>query len=495
MKDVLVRRIRGMCALAALSLFAPNRPAEAADLTEVADAFDEENDNPFDFRITPTFQQRIERGRITREGGCGRSEGGCELSNGERLDRTIYTRELDYRRVVNTLNIDLAVGLYHDLEARIHLPIVIGDQRRLSFANGVNPTNSTVAPDSDQVAGDLNPAFADVYGDYFGTYQFFGVPNDEQERAGFGDMGIGLSWSPFSERRNPHTATVTLAFDYFAPTGTPARATNDGVGRGVHELQFGIAASKRLRTWFDPYFGMRFNLPIPATNGLFESHPNSRTTGPGASFLITSGTEIIMASAADYHYTFDFGMKFGYQLEGRDYSPLFDALAGSSCNGRTAASAGYDERGPDGNPFRPDSTFSQRDAACAWVVQQPANGRTRAGGGALAANTAYSHDGITDIDGFGTIGGHIGLLLQFNRFVQFRFRTDFDWQTPHLLTKASPGRDANNDGVVDLNPTPDAGVAVERNPFYNPTIDAVGRRFRLENSVHISWQLGLRIMF
>lgn len=492
------RRLATTCAL--FALLASSAPVLGAELTDVVDAFDDEANNPFDFHIEPGFSQRVERGLITREAGCSPATEPDRCSS----PATVFNRELDYRRVINTVDFDFQFGLYRDLEFHFNLPIVTHDQRTLEYADGVNASITTVNPSDERVINDLDPNTSDIYGDFFGTYQYFDVPNDGASRSGVGDVTVGVAWSPYNDRRVPQRANLTFAFDYMAPTGTPARRTNTGVGRGIHELQFGVAASRRFESYLDPYFGFRFALPIAAGNGLFESTPNSLRTAPGARFETTSGTEIILYDApdSDQVYSIDVGFDFGYTLEGREYGPLFDALNGSPCNGLTPAEAGYPASGPDGNAYPPAGTdladIDPSDAACAWVVQQPGNAEAELN--ATRADTPYIHDGITDIEGFASVGGHVGFNLQFSRYVELRFHTGFSWDTPHFITAADAGRDRDGpdpetgEVVVQLDPTPADGV-VERNPNYNLALDAVGRRFRIENAVNLDWGFKLAFQF
>ena len=48
--------------------------------------------------------------------------------------------------VIQKLVINPKIGLYHDLELGVDIPIVLKDSTSLSFADGVTPANSTVAP-------------------------------------------------------------------------------------------------------------------------------------------------------------------------------------------------------------------------------------------------------------------------------------------------------------------------------------------------------------
>jgi len=487
----MVRRIASACAILLLPVALP-APTHGAEITDVLDAFDYENDNPFDFNIEPGFRQQIERGRITREAGCSSTEEPDRCPDG---DVTLFNRELDYRRVTNFVDIDVRLGLYRDLEFYVGIPIVVSDRRALEYADDVSGLNTTVNPDRGRVLADLDPSTSDIYGDYFGTYTLFNVPDDGIRRSGMGDMALGLRWSPFNDSRNKHAANLTVGFEYVAPTGKPARRTNRGAGRGVHEVAFSIAASRRFTTYLDPYFGLSFRLPIAASSGLFEAHPNSSTTAPGASFLTTAGTELVMAEDEDRgtYYSFDLGVDFGYTFEGRDYSPLFDALGQSRCNNLTPAQAGYGSGGPDGNAYRPGPELDPNDVGCAWVVQQPGNAQTTRG--QTPGSTPYVHDGITDVEGYASIGGHTGFNLQFSPYVKFQFATFLRYQTPHYITAASAGRDADGDGVVNLDPDPDAPAVAERNPNYNLALDSVGSRFRFENSLLIGWKINLAFQF
>ncbi len=463
--------------------------ATAAELTDVVDALDVENNNPYDFHIEPSFQQRIERGNVSREFGCGEdTTPACDF------EQTTQVRELDYRRVINTFDIDFQIGLFRDLEFHVDLPIVLNDQRTLEFASDVNQQNSSIYPDDNRIAADTAASVADT-DVLFDTFRFFDVPNDGPRRSGIGDMTFGFAWSPFNDRRNPHVGNLTLVVDYVGPTGRPAKANNNGVGRGVHELQFAINASRYYeKLHLDPYFGLRFAAPFAAGNGLFAQDPNSSTIAPGPRFAFTTGTEIMMYEdqQSGQAYTFDFGLDFGYQFEGRDYTPLFDAFAGSSCNGLTPADAGRTAV-PDGNPYAPTAGVDPGDAACAWVLFQPNNAQTLPGQ-AVNINTPYAHDGILDTEGFATFGGHTGFNLQVNQYLKIRLNMGLEYRTPYLITTADAGRDANNDNEVDLNANSGTDIN-ERNPYYNLVLDASGRRLRIEQALAINWSLGAAFQF
>ncbi|MFT6629576.1 MAG: hypothetical protein ACJA1R_002854, partial [Flavobacteriales bacterium] len=325
--------------------------------------------------------------------------------------------------------------------------------------------------------------------------RYFEVPSDGKRRSGFGDLVVGFSYAPLDQERNPATSNLRLRLDYQLPSGRVARGDNKDVGSGVHEIRFSMAASRVYREVVEPYFEFGAVLPIAGGNSLFAGrNNNSINQAPGARFDAAIGNEFILFDDPNsgQRYAVLLGVDMGYTIQGRDYSPLFDALGGSSCNGLTAAEAGF-PNGTTGNAYRPDPSIGADNAACAWVVQQPGNVIDDSLGD--RGQWAYAHDGITDIEGFARIGGHVGLDLQFSPYVAFRFATVLRWESPHFLNFADAGRDANQSGVVELSPVTDGGESVERNPNYNLTMDPVGRRFRVENSLIIDWNATLAFQF
>lgn len=459
---------RTRCILASLILLLA-APASAAEVTRVLSSFDDENDQPFGFRIAPSFNQRIERGEINREGRCLEPTGACPA----------FLAELQAKRVVNSLDFDIGFGLYKDLELRVQLPIILSDRRTVELNAGRGVTRATSSVDPARAGQPVRE------GERF-NYRLFpvGTGNEGPGRSGLGDMTFGLAWAAFSEERLAHVATVVLGFDYTAPTGTVARGDNEAVGRGVHELGFSVIASRRIN-FMDPYFGLSASLPLRDSAGLFENRgANQQVKGPGQSINFTTGSEIIMYrdEPSGQRYTFQLGLDFGYTFEGRDYSPLFDAFATNNpCNGIRLNATGLDRY--DGRPYPPSDDILEAASRpeCAWIVQQMANQQ---------ADGTFRHDGITNIEGHANIGGHLGFHLQFSDYVQLRLGTRLETRSAHFITGAYTGRTQGAGATVDLDP--EAG---ERNHDYNPVIDGIGNRFRYTNIFNLAWHAGLAFRF
>src|SRR5690606_22148950 len=244
----------------------------------------------FDFDIEPTFKQTIERSKISRETNC---QAGSDRCPGE--SAIIYNKELRYERVINQLDLDFQVGMYHDLEFHVKLPIIFSDIRAWKYAKNsgkacefdidpdnpkcVDDRNSTVDPTGDNVGN--NRIAQDVQdGGDFSTYRYFSVGDEMTEgptRSGLSDITFGIQWAPFNDERyviadepwgrNHGRSTLVIGFDYTAPTAEVAKVDNEAVGKGVHELVWRIATSRRYQ-YVDPYMEFKFGLPIPTEDGL-----------------------------------------------------------------------------------------------------------------------------------------------------------------------------------------------------------------------------------
>ncbi len=449
------------------------------DLTEVFGAGD---DGSVRLRIMPHFDFRSESAVIAREAP-------CDAATSARCteDSTILNRELDYSHTTTTLGLKLQAGLARGLELHIDLPFVVADSTDISFANGVDQTNSSVDPSNARIAQDL--AAGGPFDEFFATYRLFDVANGTSydTRRGLGDMSLGISWLAFDQSRQPHTADFALRLGYTAPTGTVREGDNTAVGSGLHWIRAALALGRQYGPAY-PYFGVDFGAPFAGTRSLFSGAGDSQPfSKPGVRADAAIGVELTVYEnpVNDIRIAVDVRGEIGYVGEGRDYSPLFEALADSSCNGTSFGDAG----GPsNGGPYRPDpAVISPELAQCAWVVQEPGIGDESIGN--RDART-YAHDGITTVEAYMTWGGSLRLTGEFNDTVGLQLMGRIEGQAEHFLTIARTGEDFNNDGKVDLDPD-----GRERNPRYNPTYDSVGRRFWLESIQNFEVGLSAWVQF
>jgi hypothetical protein len=468
------------CGLVVLASLVPTL-AHAAEMTDVADAFDTAHNNPIDFRFEPSFRSESSSGVISRENVCTPKESCAE---------TVFNRELEFARSMSILDTTLKLGVGMNFELHGRLPVVFADQTNLKFANDVNGSNSRVDPSDDKVSADL----AD--GDFFSSYQFFDVETqgDGIKRSGTGDPTLGFAWSPLESTEEEPWGTLVFGFDYTLPMAEIRTADNDAVGRGVHNFAFLLASSRPVGA-IEPFFTFQFDLPLPATNSPYRDISSDQSlVGPGPKFETTLGTEVTMFkdAASKQSYTLGLGMRYGYQFAGRDWTPLSDAFANSGCNDLTPLEAGMVTTGgggPDGNAYNPISGTSPDLARCGWVVQAPGNAVGLDNPAAATSETKFAYDGLSDVEGFGLVGGNIALNLQFSEWAELRIKSDVVYETSHFLTNANSGKSSEADGTVELDP-----AKGERNPFYNTAIDAQGSRFRSDGVLRINWAATFAIL-
>ena len=141
------------CGLVVLASLVPTL-THAAEMTDVADAFDTAHNNPIDFRFEPSFRSESSSGVISRENIC--TPEGCA--------ETVFNRELDFARSISILDTTLKLGVGMNFELHGRLPVVFGDRTNLKFAKDVDGDNSRVDPSDARIAADLAGGPADPSG-------------------------------------------------------------------------------------------------------------------------------------------------------------------------------------------------------------------------------------------------------------------------------------------------------------------------------------------
>lgn len=472
--------VKKMAALTAAAAWMTAGQAFAADVTDVLDAADEvylgkeKVSDPFDISLTPKFIQKYEWAKLKREYN---DKGNVRLLN-----------ELEYERVVNEFDIDLEIGMFHDFSFRMNLPIIISDQQSYQFDTSsddpkyhISPANSTLAPAQTSASR---------------PYKFFELESGQnlkgKERSGLGDMSFGIAWSPYNTERhfiperpwerNTGRSTITLAFDYVAPTGDAKTIDNTGAGSGVHELIFSVAASHRF-PYVDPYVRLQYGLPIGDDDTYKDYGHNQSRVDPGMWGRIDLGIEFIPYESIDTKFQrfvkLDLRGYFKYTSEGRVYSELGDAFATGSC---------YNIASGD---LRPE---------CAWVKSKWSN--------AIDANDyhdmgsykgQWKEDGIFDYEGFATIGGAVNLVVQPVQYVQIVAGFAMDYSQNHFVTFTKIGRDRVSYDEGNITPGKDGVVTEnlveERNPTFSTALDKVGNRIKRTESMNLEWFVGLKLMY
>ncbi|MCL2325005.1 MAG: hypothetical protein FWC40_00670 [Proteobacteria bacterium] len=462
--------------------------AHAAEITDVLDAADyvylenQKVDNLFDIALTPAFKQQYEWAKLKRE------------YNDTASSSTRLLNELQYERVVNSLDIDLAVGLFHDLEFRMTLPIILSDQQSYKF----DTTSDNPEYQIDKGKSWFSPSTLSESR----PYSFFDLDDGEtlkgRERSGLGDIKFGIAWSPYNAERhfiperpwenNTGRSTMTVAFDYVAPTGKARAIDNSGVGSGVHEFIFSVAASRRYK-FVDPYIGLQFGVPHGVGDVFKDFGHNQARKDPGLWGRVDLGVEFIPYESLKLDYQrlvkIDLRAFFTYTGEGRNFSELMDAFGTGSC-------------------YQADSA-TNLGAGCGWVAEKWSNAgvsniRDMADG---LYRGPLKEDGIFDYEGFATIGGSLSLIIQPIQYIQIRAGVAASYMQDHFVTFTKVGKDRVTYDPDTGAPVPGSGkdgvvtetLFEERNPTYSGALDRVGNRIKRTESLNLDWFVGIRVMY
>ena len=420
----------------------------AAEVTRVVSALDD--DDRFDFNVTAAWLHEFKSAFIKRESETGASD---------------YVKDLKYSQTRDVLNLRMDFGILWDVGLHVEAPLVLADNRELDFDQsagsgcvfaGQGGTPSCVDHNNSTILRDgILPGYgASSYGLNARNGQAYTYPSSTvfqgPTRRGFEDLGLGITWAPFNQKRDDTRPTWTLSFDakldlfadmHFDPSNPGA---NTAVGPGYHQFIWSTWISHRFR-YFDPYFGAWYNLPVRTNGSMYQDYPNGNQTAvnPMQRAGATAGVEQIAWEnpRAQQRVTIEIRARMEQHFYGRSASELWEPLSGSS--------------------------------KCS--TQSPANCRPGIDGN-LGDNTLMPYPGVTDTESYASFGGDAGLNVQVGKYVRFRSMFGLLVDMPHFITYAGTGVDRNGDGRVDsANPA-------EANVLYRDAIDAPGRRFRVEGT-------------
>ncbi|MCA9550494.1 MAG: hypothetical protein KC933_10695 [Myxococcales bacterium] len=394
-------------------------------------------------------------------------------------------RELAFSEYQHRLNIDLRAGIFRDLELHIRAPIILAYKSQIAFADGVEGTSTIWGTDN---ADDPN---------YDYRYPITEVPAS-RERAGFGDMTFGLSWSPFVDAKDEAYPTLTLTGDLIAPTGSrrdpadiaalPDQAGKGGMGQGqtIFDLSVGLSRRMRLGTpALDPYvvLGARIPVATSAQKALGMQPPPSGRAKVGVDVIIHEVPE------KEELYSVDLGFSFRYVGIGRTYSELSDYLPN------------LDQTRVPAN--RADPSIAA-DAVTYNDYADPRNYTTAQDGTNCGALVGVPCGELNRVDEHMEMQGSFALLLKPSKWLMFRGGVQVGFVTNHLITAEKVGEDTDPEGSnATCGGSPCAGRVNasnsrgedERSPYYDPRYDQPGRRLRAEGIFTLTAFANLAITF
>lgn len=425
---------------------------EPTAFTDAIDAFDE--GDAFDANLHVGFERRRTAGTIQRELGVGTAR---DSANWQDIG--------EWEHVRNELVLGADIGVYRDLMIFARLPLVLSDTREVLYPESVVPTAVDMQLQEPAVTGDA---------------ALYEMPFISPTRSGIDTFNLGTAFNVLNQARRPEFPTWMMLFEFRLGVGDIMDACEKGdtncdagVSRGTHAFRFESRMSRRYR-YAEVYSGMLFHFEWAgradgkfSPSGSLAGYQNIR---PPIQGTFTAGIAFIPWENRQswQRFTVDLRLAGTYVSEGRDYSPLFDAL-GSSQHPALAI---------DNLEGRPGS------------------------GGGTGGLRRVPFTGLTDVQAHGKIGGTVAIEMQAARYVRFRFGLDVQYITEHVITFSdgcNPGADVdgpndvrsclvNRDGTANQ----DEGLL---NPHHRPVIDRAGNRFRLDGAVDLNLFVGASAQF
>ena len=428
-------------ALALIAFVLPSGVAWAAQVTHVATA--DSPDWPVEVDLTIGFQGSQESANISREEF--KPTGGL-----------IQATEMAYTRTTMLMPIRAAVGIWHDLELHVQVPVIIDDLQRWNFSSVSNASNVTVTrtpgvcPEgpvnsSGNCANNLPPS------------PLVNALPEQSDRGGFvvGDITLGAAWAALSEKDNDTDPTWVIGFDYTAPNASPMDPTQTSVGPGapsqvaaigdkMHHFSPWTALSKRHGP-LDPYIEVYADIPR-AAGGAYDNcnnpYPNSHgearvncNSGPWSQWQTQIqpvyvggfwfGSEFIAFENVEEQQKVSIDLRFitEYHSEARTYTELSDLL------------------------------------------------------GALT----YQQD-------FARLGAQLGLYLRPSKYFEVLLNFGLTHDTDHWLTMENLGQPAAGQSTIQVG-------SPQQNPNFDFRFDNPGDRFLLQNSLIASFTGSLMFSF
>jgi hypothetical protein len=417
-------------------------PASAGEFTDVIDAADQRyNGDPFDLTLRVGYETVLRKGDIRRES--------FVADDVHEWDYYGYVNAAEFKQIQHILNLELDIGIFHDISLRTRLPIIMSDQRELKGNGGFDWSDSTGDGEADEL---------------------FATSFKSPERSGIDYLAVGLWWGILDQGRDDTKPNWTIYIegrfavgdelvaackssddDCFVENtgdGDPVYApTKGGISRGVHEIAGGFRLSRRYKI-VEPYFGLEALIGFSKGGANFFIDENSvgqLNTRPPAVGTLDMGLEFIPwdVPAKGRRLVIGLGTGGKYHSEGREFTPLFDALGTSPYfKGQS-----YVDFNGDGINNGGEEERAVRDDV--WT-------------------------GMTDVENYATMFGKLFVAVEPAKYVKFRVGTTLAHETEHFITKTDqcPSDQVLSDG---------SGCAVY-NWGHRPELDKPGNRFRAEKT-------------
>jgi len=405
--------------------------------------------NTNDWQPTVTYRRLSRTSRITREFNCGQGEFADDFANpcprAPAQGVVLNVKELDVELTETTVVSRLQSPYVSGFSAHIEVPVVTSRQQSLEFAGNGGDRNAVVITPENSTIYPANGA------------ALFYVPVETPERSGLGDVQLGGEYALALPGTRPgESSRLSLTVDVVVPTADGMTPGGQEVGRDVFETAMGLSAAKTVpaagsKPGYRVDFSAQYVLVTVPTDSIYQDYRGQQEhIGPGNryGFDLYSAVGLSMSSTETLYI--GAGVHGTLHTAGRETSTVFDAL-GMSNTPCPDGSIGSDARGlPNQACLNPDSASA-------------------------AAGTA--HDGLTVVEDYLRYGASLGADLALGTRFAIGIRGQWEWETNHFITGASPGQDLDGSGMVESRGQPNYNPA-EHNPTYAPAIDRSGRRLQ-----------------
>ena len=470
----------------------PSR-AVANEWTDIASAFDD--NNPINIFLGVDYLFEARRAAIKRE-----------LSGVKDIpappDTVPIGKDLFFSQDRHVIKPHIEIGVFHDVQLGLALPITIALNRSYDFDQRAEPcvfpkqgnmptcidaTNSSTLQDKllpDGTSGKLGYDANDPLTNFdINSKTVF----RSTTRSGLDQLWISLSWAPMNQARDDTKPTWILTAEFRPSIGklmkfnTLKPTTEAGVSPGVHEFRAQTSVSKNVGWatpfvvfWWQAPIGVRGNKPGDPNGSLFwdttsEDAIGQRTTGPQqhAGTIFGFDATLVENAAEKQRLALEFLGKVDAHFTGLGYSEMWEVFA-------YAGDVTRDANAPlriDLDPTKPGTQV-------------------------------ISHPGVTTIENYMSFAGRVGLTGAIGSHAKFSVSFELGRDHTHAIsytdagidlplcdsTHVAPNCETTNDSLVTPNTR-------EVNPLHKQLIDVAGRRYIVDETTTYSLLASGQILF
>ena len=514
-------------------------PAHAAEITDLASSF--EKDKPFGFKLGATYNFTYKTASINRESvpllqstqTAKDVNAHYNVKPGDQLARTEIVPDLLYTQRKQTMSLDLAIGIFQDLQLGVSLPLVLRDERQYDLHPNAG-WNTCPAGAWDCVANSSSTFLDGIYpiqpSDQLSSGStIFHPPVRGGSGANLLDtINISLMGAPVSQRRDPSKPTWVIgvegqisignimAYDntrnYLDPNNPLQKTlidqstTNDaqgqkgwqGVSDGVHKIVIKTALSHKFK-YVDPYLGLYYVLPIARKDDGSPWKPDygfaQKFSSPQQQAGTTFGFEAtpLENKRKGHRLALDFRGGINFHFLGRGYSEAWELFAASNaliCDDQNPLPQPFNYKDPSARPgIGNQITQGTFNPACRQAAADAVTGDPRS---LLTNKSPYyqqPYTGLTLIENYLTFTAEAAVIAELFHHARLRLAFNYLRDQGHIITQDDAGsinypdnnRNAANGGR-NCNPTRvDLSCPVDWNPAFRQSINVAGRHYRVDD--------------